>query len=480
MSEAPTETKFFLPHNWKPRNYQQPLWDYLRAGGTDAIVIAHRRWGKDDVALHHTACSAFKRVGSYCHMLPFYSQSRKAIWEAVNPHTGKRRIDEAFPHELRSNTREQEMSIIFSNGSTWQVAGSDNYDSLMGTSYAGIVESEYALGNPSAHSYFTPILLENHGWSLRITTPRGHNFAEQDLKATKKAQLLGDAVYWEVASCDKTNVFTQAQLDKELIRLQGLHGDQFGKSLYLQEYFASFDAAIPGSVWGDCLDKLQARGMIGPVPFDPTRKVFTAWDLGRTDATAIWFYQMFASEVRILRYHESSLKDIPFYVDLLRRTAKEAGYEYHTHWLPHDARARTLAAGGKSIQQQMLDANVGRIAIAKRLDHMDGIQAARATFPYCWIDDENCAQGIEMLRNYHYEWDEVNRVFTRMPVHDFSSHGSSAFRTLAISWREQRAKKGEDTTDLTVKLLRGSIRAQTFGEITKRHFARKKREAQSL
>jgi phage terminase large subunit len=219
--------------------------------------------------------------------------------------------------------------------------------------------------------------------------------------------------------------------------------------------------------------------MIGQVPHDPSRGVFTAWDLGRTDATAIWFFQIFASEVRILRYHESSLKDIPFYCDFLRSTAQSAGYTYATHWLPHDARARTLAAGGKSIQQQMIEARVGRIVIAPRLDHMDGIQAARATFPHCWIHEDDCAQGIEMLRNYHYEWDEVNRVFTRMPVHDFSSHGSSAFRTLALCWKanKDKAPQGDDNASLQAALLGGSIGAQTFGAIRKRHFAKKKREA---
>ena len=86
-----------LPHNWTPRPYQQALWEYLRAGGTRAVVCAHRRWGKDDVALHHTACAMHQRVGNYAHMLPQYAQARKAIWDAVNPHTGMKRIDEAFP-----------------------------------------------------------------------------------------------------------------------------------------------------------------------------------------------------------------------------------------------------------------------------------------------------------------------------------------------------------------------------------------------
>ena len=468
----------FLPYNWHARDYQLPLWEYLRNGGKHAVVIAHRRYGKDEIGLHHAACAAYERVGGYCHMLPFYAQARKALWDAVNPHTGKRRIDEAFPHELRTHTREQEMSIGFSNGSTWQLAGSDNYDALMGTSYAGIVESEYALGNPSAHSYFSPILRENDGWSLIITTPRGHNHAEAMLKTAKAGQREGKDYYWEVSPADRTSVFTAAELQEELVEMQNMHGEQFGKSLWLQEYFASFDAAIPGSVWGDCMDKLQQRGQISHVPHDPTRGVFTAWDLGRTDATAIWWFQMFAGEVRVLRYHESSLKDIPFYVDLLRSIAKSAGYTYNTHWLPHDARARTLAAGGKSIQQQMLSANVGRIVIAPRLDHMDGIQAARATFPSCWIDAENCAQGIEMLRNYHYEWDEVNKVFTRMPVHDYSSHGASAWRTLALCWKQNKDKASPAgaTRPSPDELMKGSIGSVSFGELKKRHFDKRKRE----
>jgi hypothetical protein len=67
------------------------------------------------------------KPATYWHMLPAYSQDRKAIWTAVNPHTGKRRIDEAFPHELRGNTNEQGMFIRLKNGATWQVLGSDRY-----------------------------------------------------------------------------------------------------------------------------------------------------------------------------------------------------------------------------------------------------------------------------------------------------------------------------------------------------------------
>jgi len=131
--------KIALPNNWHPRDYQLPAWRYLQGGGRHAELVWHRRSGKDEVCLHRTAVAAFERVAGYWHMLPEYAQARKAIWDSVNPHTGRRRIDEAFPKEIRSATREQEMQIVLANGSTWQVVGSDRFDALVGASPAGIV-----------------------------------------------------------------------------------------------------------------------------------------------------------------------------------------------------------------------------------------------------------------------------------------------------------------------------------------------------
>src|SRR5689334_6101539 len=113
-----------LPANgWRPRPDQMALWSYLENGGKRACMVAHRRWGKDDIGLHHTACALHQRVGTYWHMLPEAAQARKVIWEAVNPRTAKRRIDEAFPLDLRDTTQNNEMFIRFKCGSTWQLVG---------------------------------------------------------------------------------------------------------------------------------------------------------------------------------------------------------------------------------------------------------------------------------------------------------------------------------------------------------------------
>jgi len=456
-----------LPHNWSARPYQAAAWKYLAAGGKRLVLKWHRRSGKDDMLLHHTAVSAHRKVGNYWYMLPEYSQARKSMWDAVNPHSGKKRMDEAFPHELRKATKGQEMMIEFHCGSSFQLVGSDNFNSLVGSPPVGLVFSEYALSNPSSWGYLMPILEENGGWAAFNSTPRGNNHFKNLCQFAAKEP----GWFFDERTADDTGVFTQEQLQTILRQMQATHGDSFGKSLWLQEYYVSFDAAIPGSFWGDCLDLLQQRGRIGnECVCDPQHPVNTAWDLGFTDDTAIWFYQIIAGEIRVFDYHESTGKSIPFYGELLRQKAKDGRFRYNTHWLPHDARARTLAAGGKSMQQQMMAENVGRVVIAKRLDHQEGVQAGRATFPHCWFNREACDRGLEALRNYHREWDDEKQTFSMNPEHDWSSHAASAFRTLALSWRIPKVPRpNEPIVDSSAKVGH-DMGAITFGAMKDQHF----------
>jgi phage terminase large subunit len=104
-----------LPNQWRPRGYQRRLWNYLEGNGKRAVAVWHRRAGKDEVCLHWAACAAMQRVGNYWHMLPEASQARKAIWDAINPHTGRRRIDEAFPPSIRVGQRDEDMRIKLAN-----------------------------------------------------------------------------------------------------------------------------------------------------------------------------------------------------------------------------------------------------------------------------------------------------------------------------------------------------------------------------
>lgn len=467
-----------LPNNWSPRPKQAPLWDYLRSGGKRAAVCWHRRFGKDDVSLHFTAIAAHERVGSYWHLLPEQAQARKAIWTQVNPHTGQRRIDEAFPVALRRRTNDQEMFIEFLNGSTWQIAGSDNYNSLVGSSPCGIVFSEYALANPASWAYLRPILRENGGWAIFISTPRGKNHFYHMVELAKTEP----GWFTETLTVEATQAIDPLALAADLRELQAEHGETYGRSIWMQENYCSFDAAIPGAFYADSLDRLQLHGQIVEFEHNPAQPVFTAWDLGRTDDTAIWFYQFRGQEIDVIDYWakngceihhpahpESSL------VHILLDKATQFGYRYAQHWLPHDARPRRLGMGGKSILQQFHDARLrhptlGTFAIVPKLDIQEGIQAARKTFQHVRFHQTRCALGLQALRHYHRTWDAEKKMYQDHPVHDWSSHGADAWRYLSLSWRPSKAHTSQDVP------WTPSLAGPTWGSLVKKHLDQKRCE----
>jgi hypothetical protein len=238
-------------------------------------------------------------------------------------------------------------------------------------------------------------------------------------------------------------------------------------AMWMQEYYVSFDAAIMGSIYGEFITKIERKGQVLDFEIDKDTPVNTAWDLGRTDATAIWFYQILAGEIRVIDYYEASLKEIPEYAQVIRQKAKEGGYKYATHWLPHDAKPKRLGMGGKSIMQQLQDEKIGRTVIIPRQSIQDGIQASRATLPKCYFHKTNTETGLEHLKNYHYEYNDEKKIFTDQPFHDNTSHGADAFRYLAMSWRNPRTQ--EATQSFEQQLMTGSLAQMTFGKLKQQH-----------
>lgn len=418
-----------LPANgWEPRRDQLRLWRYLMNGGTRACEIAHRRWGKDDVGLHMTAIKAHLRVGTYWHMLPQANQARKAIWDAVNPRTGMRRIDEAFPEALRAVTRENEMFIRFKNGSSWQVVGSDNFNALVGSPPIGIVISEWAISNPAAWAYLSPILRENGGFVLFITTSRGKNHAKRTLDTFAD----DPEAFAEVTRADQTAVFTPEALAAERRELIGQYGEDMGHALFEQEYMCSFDAAILGAYWGAELAAAERDGRVRPLAIDPTMPVHDAWDIGVRDSTAIWFFQTDGFRVRVVDYYENHGKDAAHYVKFVQ----DRGYKRGITWLPHDAKVTEWTANRTRVE------TITKLGLNPRLvpDHklMDGINSARLIIPLCEFNSTPAVQqGMEALKAYQKEWNEKMSRFSDTPLHNWASHGADAFRYLAIGWRQQ-------------------------------------------
>ena len=409
------------------------------------IEIAHRRWGKDEIALNVARTKALQRPASYWHALPEYAQARKAIWAAVNPHTGKRRVHEAFPPEIRESTNEQEMFIKLRNGATWQIVGSDRYNALVGAGVAGVTFSEWALCNPSAWGYIRPMVEENGGWAAFITTPRGNNHAKAMYDMAK------DNPRWfaEVSHVGNTGALTEETLAESLKEYQALYGIDFGRALFDQEYWCSFASAMVGAYFGAEMAKAEREGRMQPVAVDERYPVHTAWDLGATHNNPIWCFQVIGADLKVVDFYLPESDNLEDWC-LWLKTKGYTGNDY----VPHDILVTEWGSGKTRIETlRQLGRKPRRIP---KVSVADGLQAGRvainnATF-HAGADDraDRVNHGIEGLKSYRRDWDDERKTFRETPVKDWAEHIGSAWRYLGLSWREEVAAKPEPKPDTPV------------------------------
>lgn len=407
-----------IPNNWNPRGYQMKLWEELEFGRKRAVIVWPRRSGKDSLCLNWTAREAIQKPGVYWHMAPTLNQVRRIVWNNIDSQ-GRRVTEQVFPDEIVKKRHEQDMRIELINGSIWQCVGSDNYDSLVGANPYGVVFSEYSISDPKAWDFIRPILAENNGWALFAYTPRGSNHGKTLFDLAQR----NDNWFCQLLTADDTNHISKELLEEE--RLSGMSEEMFE-----QEYYCSFKGIIDGSYYGTYIQEAKSDGRITGVPYDSSKPVYTSWDIGSGDATAIWFFQIYGFEYRFIDYFESRGKKFNYYAIQLDKK----GYHYGGHIMPHDA-GHILFATGKSIAMHLQEHGYKNIKVLQReqkiVDEL-GIQEVRNSLPMSLFDERKCARGIECLENYKRKYDDKLKRFSKTPLHDWTSHGADAFRYFAM------------------------------------------------
>ena len=428
-------------HEFRVRWYQQDFHRALVERTHDRLIaIWHRRAGKDEVVLNAFRELAFKRPATYWHCFPEYAQARKAIWNGVDGNTGKRRLDQAFPPEICKRRVDDDMFIEFKNGATWQLLGSDRYDATVGAGPAGIAYSEWALCNPAAWAYHSPMIRETGGFAAFITTPRGNNHA----KAMYDRSQTSDSWFGQLLTVDDTEALTEAALQEALEEYQDVHGIDLGLALFEQEYYCSFSGAMIGAYFGAEMNRAEREGRIKEFEIDWNHPVHTAWDLGKAVNNPIWCFQVINNQPLIVDFYQPESESVRDWVTWL----DERGYTGFD-FVPHDI---MVTEWGNDRTRKDILFKLGRKPIeVPRVSVADGLQAARETINAALFrNNERTLDGIEGLKNFRREWDEDAKVFRQTPVKDWAEHRASAFRYLGLAWQATKApvKKAKVPTEL--------------------------------
>lgn len=391
------------------------------------VLVLHRRFGKTVLSINEMVDRALRNPGKspqYAYIAPTYGQAKRVAWEYVKDFTRKIPGSKANEADLRVDiprpNRDDKIRIM--------LLGAENPGSVRGIYLDGVVLDEYAEMDPTIWTQvIRPALSDREGWAIFIGTPKGQNHF---YSLYSQAQEYED---WFVCMfrASQTKVIPNAELEAAQREMT--------EEEYDQEFECSFTAALVGAYYGKLLDKAEKDGRICNVPYDPNVPVDTFWDLGIGDTTAIWFVQTVGQEFRLIDYLEEGGQGLDFFV----RELKKKPYIYRDHTLPHDARARELGTG-KSREETLRALGLRSLHVLPRWGLEDGIHAVRMLLPKCWFDKVKCKRGLDALKNYQRKWDSKNKLFLSKPKHDWASHGSDAFRYLAMGSKSESQRMSKD------------------------------------
>ncbi len=398
---------------YEPRDLQRKLHGEMSAKRW-GVVVCHRRFGKTVWAINHILRAALmceKNNPRLAYMAPTYRQAKNVAWDYIKEYAGK--IPGVRFHET-------ELRCDLPTGARISLLGAENPDSLRGIYLDGCVMDEVAdMPENVFPEVLRPALSDRKGFCIFLGTPKGHNaFYEKYEEAVANDDWLA-AVY----KASETGILDQEELDAAKVMMSS---DQ-----YAQEFECSWNANVPGAVYGKELEEAQADGRVTNVPYNPASKVDTFWDLGIGDSTSIWFTQNVGRAVHVIDYYEARGEGLPHYCKVL----SSKNYLYGEHNAPHDIEVRELGTG-KSRREIAWDLGLN-FRVVPKLPIEDGIHAAQMLIPRLYFDREKCKHGLECLRQYHRAYNERTRSFRATPVHDFSSHAADAFRYLAVGLREE-------------------------------------------
>lgn len=402
-----------------------------------AWIAAHRRFGKTVGCINELirgALTCRKENPRFAYIAPLYTQAKDIAWTYVKHFTAD--IPGVAHHE-------SELRADFPNGGRVRLYGAENYDRMRGVYFDGVILDEYADMDPRVWpEVIRPALSDRQGWATFIGTPKGRN-------AFYELGYGNPDTGWEGAEKSDEWFHLVLRASETGILADGELGDArkiMTPEQFEQEYECSFDAAIIGAYYGREMADLERDKRIRSVPWEPSLPVYTAWDLGLDDATAIWFVQAAGSEIRVIDYYETNNTSL---TEVSRVLRNDRPYSYGEHYLPHDAEIRELMTA-KSRKESLEALGIRPIMIAARQSVEEGINAVRQTLPKCVIDADKCARGIESLKQYRREWDDKRKTFKTAPFHDWTSHGADAFRYLAMTF----APKTVSTSNLKRKISR--------------------------
>lgn len=389
------------------------------------LTAAHRRFGKGLAAFMMMMSAAIERRGIYGYFLPTIGQSRKVVWQTIGE--DGRKLVERIPSKLIAGINNSEQMITTSNGSIIYISGSDNYERWVGLNFCYLVFDEAQDTNFAAWDAFRPMITRNKGFTHFLGTCRAFTrfkelyFEHKDDPEWFVTNLTVDDTYDQYGK----RIITEEDIEAE--RRNGMP-----EELIRQEYFGDWNATIRGAYFTEQLQAARKEGRIGHFPYNPQHPVYTGWDLGYDDDTAIWFIQSYNNKLYLIDYEECRAKGMQYYAGLIHGKLREYK-QFQIHFAPHDIENHDLGPG-KSRKSQALEMGLRFNTVPAPSRKIHGIQCIRHMFPRMHFNEAKIGRGLKHLSESRPSYDEKNQVYSLNPLRNDATHGVDSLQTFCIGF----------------------------------------------
>jgi phage terminase large subunit len=395
----------------------------------NVCAVIHRRAGKDIFSLQAWLLRGLRRVGTHVYLFPLHKQARSVIWQGLD-FDGKPFMD-AIPDALVAKRNQARMEIDLFNGSKLVLAGSNNYDGLMGSNPVTIIYSEFSLHNPLARQYLNPIIVQNKGKEILQYTPRGMNHGFDVYNQVK------DLPDYHVEHLSVEQTFKHDGVTPIINKQDIQRARDLGMSdeLIRQEFYVDFEVGNLGAYYTREMGDMEREGRITQIKPDPRLKLHSIWDLGGTDATAGLLFQVTGRYIHVLYLLHDTGKGLRHYLEEAERVRQNFGCEWGYHFGPHDIDQKHQ--GWEHAESRLMQARKHgwHFIMVPKVAFEDGIEAVRYMFPRLRIDKVNCSLALRALREYQREYDEEKARFDPKPLDNWAVHIADAFRYLGVQYR---------------------------------------------
>lgn len=388
-----------------------------------ACMVCHRRAGKTVSAVNDIIVKAKKsrlKDGRYAYVAPYYAQAKMIAWQYLLK----------FTEGFRIKKNESELWVELYFGARIRLFGADNADAIRGGYLDGAVCDEFQDWKPGVFaSVVRPMLADRHGWCTFMGTPKGHN---EFFELKQIAEADPQKWFCFTLKASESNLITA----DELADARQLMSEEE----YAQEFECDFESAILGAYYGREMRRVLEDGRIKQVNYNKAYRVFTSWDIGYSDNTAICFFQYYDHQYHFIDFIEGNGELASYWA----QKVKDKEYRYAKHLLPHDAKAKHITSGKSVIEQVAYSLGITNCVVVANHHVSDGINATRQVLNCAVFDESKCHDLIEALRAYEHEYDAEDKVFKDKPLHNWASHPADAMRIAAMGFMHDMAKSKDE------------------------------------